>query len=121
MAYGLVLWLIALGLLLPTMHQSSLGSIMRLAHNKLHQLWDTSLLPLLFLVSSIAMGYGVVVPESCTARPGLSTTVHAAAQHAVDALAEQLRHRGVPLQERRQQREPDIWWERPSAAGDRTA
>jgi len=59
-----LLWIIALGLLLPTMHQSSLGSVMLLAHHKLHPLWHTPLLPLLFLVSCIAMGYGVVVLES---------------------------------------------------------
>lgn len=59
-----LLWIIALGVLLPTMHQSSLGSVMLLAHNKLHPLWHTPLLPLLFLVSCIAMGYGVVVLES---------------------------------------------------------
>jgi Ni/Fe-hydrogenase subunit HybB-like protein len=59
-----LLWILALGLLLPTMHQSSLGSVMLLAHQKLHPLWHTPLLPLLFLVSCIAMGYGVVVLES---------------------------------------------------------
>jgi Ni/Fe-hydrogenase subunit HybB-like protein len=57
-------WLIALGLLLPTMHQSSLGSLMLLAGHKLHPLWQTPLLPLLFLVSCIGMGYGVVILES---------------------------------------------------------
>ncbi len=59
-----LLWIIALGMLLPTMHQSSLGSVMLLAHNKLHPLWHTPLLPLHFLVSCIAMGYGVVVLEA---------------------------------------------------------
>ncbi len=56
--------LVALGLLLPTMHQSSLGSLMMLSGLKLHPLWQTPLLPLLFLVSCICMGYGVVVLES---------------------------------------------------------
>ena len=60
-------WLIALGLLLPTMHQSSLGSLMLLAGPKLHGLWLTPLLPLLFLVSCVGMGYGVVVMESSLA------------------------------------------------------
>jgi Ni/Fe-hydrogenase subunit HybB-like protein len=46
------------------MHQSSLGSLMLLAGEKLHPLWQTPLLPLLFLVSCIAMGYGVVTLES---------------------------------------------------------
>ena len=59
-----LLWIIALGMLLPTMHQSSLGSLMLLTGPKLHPLWQTPLLPLLFLVSCIAMGYAAVVFES---------------------------------------------------------
>jgi Ni/Fe-hydrogenase subunit HybB-like protein len=57
-------WIIALGLLLPTMHQSSLGSLMMLAGQKVHPLWQTPLLPLLFLISCVCMGYGTVVMES---------------------------------------------------------
>ncbi len=62
-----MIWIIALGLLLPTMHQSSLGSVMLLAGAKLHPLWHTPMLPLLFLISCVAMGYGVVVMESSLA------------------------------------------------------
>src|SRR5574338_1562947 len=36
-----LLWVIALGILLPTMHQSSLGSLMLLAGPRLHPLWNT--------------------------------------------------------------------------------
>jgi Ni/Fe-hydrogenase subunit HybB-like protein len=57
-------FVIALGLLLPTMHQSSLGTLMLLSGKKLHALWSTPLLPLLFLISCLAMGYAVVVFES---------------------------------------------------------
>lgn len=57
-------WVIALGILLPTMHQSSLGTMMLLAGAKLHPLWATPLLPLLFLVGCLGMGFGVVVMES---------------------------------------------------------
>ncbi len=57
-------WAIALGLLLPTMHQSSLGSLMLIAGPRLHPLWHTPLLPLLFLVSCVAMGYAIVTIES---------------------------------------------------------
>jgi Ni/Fe-hydrogenase subunit HybB-like protein len=56
--------MIALGLVLATMHQSSLGTLMLLAGSRLHILWRTPLLPLMFLVSSISMGYAVVVFES---------------------------------------------------------
>jgi Ni/Fe-hydrogenase subunit HybB-like protein len=59
-----LIWIIALGMLLPTMHQSSLGSLILLTGPKLHPLWQTPLLPLLFLVSCIAMGYAAVVFES---------------------------------------------------------
>ena len=59
-----LLWIIALGILLPTMHQSSLGSLMMIAGPRLHPLWQTAWLPLLFLVSCVAMGYAVVVFEA---------------------------------------------------------
>jgi len=59
-----LIWIIALGMLLPTMHQSSLGSLMMLAGPKLHPLWLTGWLPLLFLITCLAMGYAVVVFES---------------------------------------------------------
>ncbi len=54
-------YVIALAILLPTMHQSSLGGLMLLATTKVHPLWHTALLPLLFLVSCLSMGYGAVV------------------------------------------------------------
>lgn len=59
-----LIWVIALGMLLPTMHQSSLGSLMMLAGPKLHPLWLTGWLPLLFLMTCVAMGYSIVGFES---------------------------------------------------------
>jgi Ni/Fe-hydrogenase subunit HybB-like protein len=56
--------IVAVGILLPTMHQSSLGTLMIIAGYKLSPLWQTGLLPLLFLVSAITMGYAVTVFES---------------------------------------------------------
>jgi Ni/Fe-hydrogenase subunit HybB-like protein len=61
------IWIVALGLLLPTMHQSSLGSLMMLTGSKLDPLWQTPWLPLLFLVSCIGMGYAAVVFETALA------------------------------------------------------
>ena len=57
-------FIIALGLVLPTMHQSSLGTLMLLAGSRLHPLWRTPMLPLLFLITCLAMGFAVVVFES---------------------------------------------------------
>jgi Ni/Fe-hydrogenase subunit HybB-like protein len=55
---------IALGITLPTMHQSSLGSMLLIASTKLHPLWHTPFLPLLFLINCIYIGYGIAILES---------------------------------------------------------
>jgi Ni/Fe-hydrogenase subunit HybB-like protein len=57
-------FIIALGLLLPTMHQSSLGTMMLLPGPRLHPLWFTPWLPFLFLVNCVLMGIGIVMIES---------------------------------------------------------
>lgn len=62
---------ISLGIILPTMHQSSLGSLMIIAGKKLSPLWWTPLLPLLYLISALTMGYAFVVFES-----GITTLRH---------------------------------------------
>ena len=54
-------WIIGLGILLPTMHQSSLGSLYLLAGHKVHPLWSTPMIPALFLVSSWILGYAMIV------------------------------------------------------------
>ena len=59
-----LVWILALGLVLPTMHQSSLGSLMMLAGPRLHALWFTPFLPLLYLLTCVAMGYAIVVLEA---------------------------------------------------------
>ena len=61
---------IALGILLPTMHQSSLGSLLVVFGTQIHPLWQTPLLPLLFLMSAITMGYCVVVFEATLSSAG---------------------------------------------------
>jgi Ni/Fe-hydrogenase subunit HybB-like protein len=56
---------IALGTVLPMMHQSSLGSLLIVFGTQIHPLWQTMLLPLIFLLSAITIGYAVVLFESC--------------------------------------------------------
>lgn len=63
-----VLWLfIALGVLLPTMHQSSLGTMMVIVGHKLSPLWQTQLLPVFFLLTAVLMGFAIVAWESVLA------------------------------------------------------
>lgn len=60
-----IMWVfIILGVVLSCMHQSSLGTLMLIAPTKLHPLWYTPLLPLLFLTSAIAVGFPMVVFET---------------------------------------------------------
>ena len=56
---------VILGVVLSTMHQSSLGSLFLIVPYKMNPLWYTPLLPLIFLVSAVAVGFGMVLFE-CT-------------------------------------------------------
>jgi Ni/Fe-hydrogenase subunit HybB-like protein len=58
---------IALGTVLPMMHQSSLGTLLVVMGIQIHPLWRTPLEPLLYLLTAITMGYAVVLFESCVA------------------------------------------------------
>lgn len=55
------------GVVLSTLHQSSLGTMMVIAGPKMHPLWQTPILPLLFLLSAIAVGFPMVIFESLIA------------------------------------------------------
>jgi Ni/Fe-hydrogenase subunit HybB-like protein len=54
-------WIVAMAIVLPSMHQPSLGSLMILAGPRLHPYWQTPLLPLLFLLSCWLLGYAFVI------------------------------------------------------------
>lgn len=56
--------LIVLGVILSTLHQSSLGTLFLIVPDKLHPLWYTPMLPLLFFVSSVAVGLAMTIFES---------------------------------------------------------
>jgi Ni/Fe-hydrogenase subunit HybB-like protein len=56
--------LVIAGVVLSTLHQSSLGSMLLMMPTTLHALWYTPILPILFLVSAIAVGPAMVIFES---------------------------------------------------------
>ncbi len=67
-----VMWVfIIAGVVLSTLHQSSLGTLMIIAGPKIHPLWQTPILPLLFLLSAISVGFPMVIFESLTASKSL--------------------------------------------------
>lgn len=59
------------GVVLSTLHQSSLGTLMVIAGPKMHPLWQTPILPLLFLLSAISVGFPMVIFESLLASRSL--------------------------------------------------
>jgi Ni/Fe-hydrogenase subunit HybB-like protein len=63
-------FIIALGVLLPSMHQSSLGSMLVVFGTQIHPLWQTVLLPLIYLITALTMGFAVVIFEACIASSG---------------------------------------------------
>ncbi len=67
---------IGLGVLLPSMHQSSLGSLLVVMGHQVHPLWQTPLLPLLFLLSAACMGFAVVILEATLAAYGFRRDIH---------------------------------------------
>ena len=56
--------LVILGVLLSTLHQSSLGTLYLIMPNKLHAFWYSPLLPVFFYISAIAVGLAMIIFES---------------------------------------------------------
>ncbi|NWG27296.1 MAG: Ni/Fe-hydrogenase cytochrome b subunit [Ignavibacteriaceae bacterium] len=55
------------GVVLSCLHQSSVGTLMVIAGEKMHPLWQTPVLPLLFLLSAFSVGFPMVIMESLSA------------------------------------------------------
>jgi len=82
-----VMFIVAgLGILLPTMHQSSLGSLLIIGGYKVHPLWQSNIIPLLFLLTAITMGYAIVVFESLYASVNLNRPLETALLSKVSAV-----------------------------------
>jgi Ni/Fe-hydrogenase subunit HybB-like protein len=56
--------LVVLGILLSTLHQSSLGSLYLIMPSKLHPFWYTPALPFFFFASAVAVGLAMTIFES---------------------------------------------------------
>ena len=75
---------VILGVVLSTLHQSSLGSLLLIEPYKLHPLWWTPILPILFFTSAVSIGLAMIILESSLSsryfKRGLET-------HLLDKLA----------------------------------
>ncbi|MCX5909107.1 MAG: polysulfide reductase NrfD, partial [Deltaproteobacteria bacterium] len=56
--------LVILGIMLSSMHQSTLGTLFAIMPFRVHPLWYTPWLPLLFFVSAVGLGLAMVIGES---------------------------------------------------------
>ncbi len=70
---------IALGVLLPSMHQSSLGSLLVIFGSQIHPLWQAGfLLPLEYLMTAVLLGFAVVVFEATLVSLGFKRAMETA-------------------------------------------
>jgi Ni/Fe-hydrogenase subunit HybB-like protein len=60
---GMTLAAVIFGITLSTLHQSGLGALYLMAKDKIHPLWYSEFIPILFLVSSIFAGLSMVIFE----------------------------------------------------------
>lgn len=63
--------LTVLGVILSTMHQSSLGALYLIAPSKMHPLWYSPFIPVFFFISSMFAGMSMVIFEGTLAHNGL--------------------------------------------------
>lgn len=60
---GMTLAAVIFGITLAFLHQAGLGGLFLMARNKLHPLWYTEFIPVLFVVSSVFAGLSLVIVE----------------------------------------------------------
>jgi len=61
---GITIPLVVIGILLSTLHQSSLGALYLIVPTKMHPLWYSTNLPWFFYLSAIAVGCAMIIFES---------------------------------------------------------
>jgi Ni/Fe-hydrogenase subunit HybB-like protein len=62
--HAITIPLVVLGVLLSTLHQSSLGSLFLIIPGRMHPLWYSSIIPFLFFISCVAAGLAMIIFES---------------------------------------------------------
>ncbi|SBV93683.1 Protein DVU_0534 [uncultured delta proteobacterium] len=83
----LTLPLTILGVVLSTMHQSSLGALFLTSPGKLHPLWYSSFLPVFFFVSSMFAGMSMVIFEGMLAHKGMHHKMDEAHNRGAEEIA----------------------------------
>jgi Ni/Fe-hydrogenase subunit HybB-like protein len=86
-ATNLTIVLTIFGVILSTLHQSALGAMYLIAPTKLHPLWYSPYLPVLFLVSAIAAGLCLMIVVGYLTRRFMSTRASRGYMEKVDGVS----------------------------------
>ena len=75
LVHSMTIMLTIFGLLLSTLHQSSLGALFTITPTRLHPLWYSSYLPVFFFVSAVSAGISMVIVEGVISHKVFSSQV----------------------------------------------
>jgi Ni/Fe-hydrogenase subunit HybB-like protein len=62
--HAITIPLVVAGVVLSTLHQSSLGSLFLIVPGRMHPLWYSNIIPFLFIISCVGAGLAMVIFES---------------------------------------------------------
>ena len=77
---------VVLGITLSILHQSGLGALFLMAQPKIHPLWWSSFIPILFFVSSIYAGLAMIIVEGTISHRVFSKLIAPNSHHTFDEI-----------------------------------
>ncbi len=83
---GLTLGAVILGISLSTLHQSGLGALFLMAKPKIHPLWYSEFIPILFFVSSIYAGLSMIIFEGTISHRVFKDLIDPKSHHSFDEI-----------------------------------
>jgi Ni/Fe-hydrogenase subunit HybB-like protein len=83
---GLTLGTVIFGITLSILHQSGLGALFLMAKPKIHPLWWSEFIPILFFVSSIYAGLAMIIFEGTISHRVFKNLIDPDSHHAFDGI-----------------------------------
>lgn len=81
---ALTLGTVVFGVMLSVLHQAGLGALLTMAKGKIHPLWYTEFLPVMFFISSIYAGLSLVIFEGTISRKVFTYQIDEEHRHSHD-------------------------------------
>jgi len=86
MLSGMTIAAVIFGITLSTLHQAGLGALYLMAKEKIHPLWYSEFIPVMFFVSSIFAGLSMVIFEGSISHKVFSDQISAKDHHAQNGI-----------------------------------